>query len=255
MPKVSVIIPCYNLGAFIDEAVESVLCQTYEDFEVIIIDDGSTDSFTINILSNYIKPKTEVFRTVNKGVGSARNLAISKAKGDYILPLDADDKIAPTYMAQAVDILDNDNDVGIVYCEADFFGGQSGKWLLPDFSPQKMLYENLIFSSAFFRKADWEAVGGYNPNMKYGWEDWDFWLAMMRLKRMVVRLPEILFFYRVRYDSRDRSISFLCKCKLMARMLVRHRGLYFRQGWTVVLMVLLGTSKRLPMSRTIDGNR
>ena len=117
MPKVSIIIPCYNYGQYIDEAVDSVLAQTFQDFEIIIVNDGSTDEFTNKKLENYNKPKTTVYFTKNQGVSAARNYAIEKSSGEYILPLDADDKIHSDYIKEAVDVLEANNEIGIVYCE------------------------------------------------------------------------------------------------------------------------------------------
>ena len=103
-PTVSVVIPCYNQGQYLDEAVESVISQTYQDFEIIIINDGSNDLETIEILKNYQKPKTRIIHTENQGVIAARNRAIEAAQGKYILPLDADDKIGNTYLEEAVQL-------------------------------------------------------------------------------------------------------------------------------------------------------
>ena len=122
MPKVSVIIPCFNQGLYLDEAVESVLAQTFQDFEILVVDDGSTDEATIKMLKDYARPKTRVIHTDNQGLSMARNNGILEARGDYILPLDADDKIGPGYLEEAVRILDQHRDIGIVYCEAAFFG-------------------------------------------------------------------------------------------------------------------------------------
>ncbi len=91
MPKVSVIIPCYNHGKYIDEAVDSILNQTFKDFEIIIVNDGSTDELTNNKLKQYDKPKTFVINKENEGLSVARNTAIKRAVGEYILTLDADD--------------------------------------------------------------------------------------------------------------------------------------------------------------------
>ena len=95
MPKVSVIIPCYNQGACLEEAVDSVLAQTFQDFEILVVNDGSTDEATIRMLGKYERPKTRVIHTDNQGLAMARNNGIREARGAYILPLDADDKIGP----------------------------------------------------------------------------------------------------------------------------------------------------------------
>jgi glycosyltransferase involved in cell wall biosynthesis len=201
MPKVSVIIPCYNQGQYLNEAVDSVLNQTFQDFEILIVNDGSTDEFTNNLLKEYNRPKTKVVHTSNQGLPSARNNGIREAQGIYILPLDADDKIGNTYLEKAVKILDNHPNIGIVYCEAEFFGAKSGRWELEKYSFPNILLGNQIFCSAFFKRKDWELVGGYKPVMKYGWEDYEFWLSLIEREIEVFQIPEILFYYRQKNSS------------------------------------------------------
>lgn len=200
-PMVSVIIPCYNHGQYLDEAVHSVLEQTYQDFEIIVIDDGSTNEKTLEILETYDRPKTRLIRMSHQGLAKARNNGITACTGKYILPLDADDKIGCTYLEKAVGVLEANERVGIVYCKAEFFGEASGKWELPAYQFPSILHGNVIFCSAFFRKSDWAKVNGYNPNMIYGWEDYDFWLSLIELGRDVFSIPETLFYYRKRSDS------------------------------------------------------
>ncbi len=230
MPKVSVVIPCFNQGHYIDEAVNSVLGQTFQDFEIIIVNDGSTDDFTNNHLNNYIKPKTKVITTKNMGLASARNNGIREATGEYILPLDADDKIGGEYLELAVDILDQNPEIGIVYCEAEFFEGRSGLWYLPEYSLVKILMSNVIFCSAFFRKSQWDKVGGYNPNMLNGFEDWDFWLSLIELGAQVYRIPKVLFFYRIKNESMILNLSKnkINSLKMFVQIIINHRELYFR---------------------------
>jgi glycosyltransferase involved in cell wall biosynthesis len=195
-PAVSVVVPCYNYGAYLNEAVDSVLAQTCQDFEIVVVNDGSTEPATVALLANYDRPKTHVIHTANQGLALARNAGIAASRGRYILPLDADDRIGPVYLAQALKILEADPNIGIVYCQAEFFGAVSGPWELPPYSFPEILLDNSIFCTAMFRRADWAAVGGYNPNMTYGWEDYDFWLSLIELGRGVVQIPEVLFFYR-----------------------------------------------------------
>ena len=152
MPTVSVIIPCYNQGQFLDEAVDSVLVQSFADFEIIIVNDGSTDDLTNRLLKTYAKEKTRVIATANMGLAAARNNGIAVACGKYILPLDADDRIGTSYLEKAVAILDADSEVGIVYSKARLFGAVETDWLLPDYSLERMLVDNLIFCSAFFEE-------------------------------------------------------------------------------------------------------
>ncbi len=224
--KVSVIIPCFNLGRFIGEAIDSVTSQTFQDFEIIIINDGSTDSETNEILKSINSPKVKLVTTDNQGLVAARNTGISEALGEYILPLDADDKIASTYLEKAVAVLDQKREIGIVYCEAKFFGAEESKWDLPEFELSRMLIDNLIFCSALFRREDWKTVNGYKSYMTYGWEDYDFWLSIIELERKVYRIPEQLFFYRKRKGSMANLMSekhLLYSYKQLAK---NHRDLY-----------------------------
>jgi len=226
MPKVSVVIPCYNQGKYLEEAVESVLNQTFQDFEIIIVDDGSTDDSTKNVLKNYQKPKTKVIHTDNKGLASARNRGIQEAKGEYILPLDADDKIGREYLEEAVKILDKNRDIGIVYCEAVYFGAQDGLLILPEYSLEKILTKNIIFCSALFRKQHWEIVGGYNINMVYGLEDWDFWLSLIELGLKIYRIPKVLFHYRITELSMRNQITEDEQFFMILHASINHRQLY-----------------------------
>lgn len=229
MPKISVVIPCYNHGEYIEEAVESVLGQTYQDIEIIIVNDGSTDELTNRLLSGYARPGTTVLTIPHQGLANARNAGIKESRGEYILPLDADDKIGGRYAEEAVRILDNDVNVGIVYCEVEMFGEKTGQWDLREYSLHEELIENLIFCSAFFRRQDWEAAGGYNPNMLYGYEDWDLWLSLIELGRGVYKLPEVHFFYRVRKDSMVRKIDEEKRRFLLRQIYVNHLQLYGRE--------------------------
>lgn len=226
MPRVSVIIPCYNQGQFIDEAIESVFAQTYKDFEVTVINDGSTDAQTNLILGSYDKRPIKLIQTDNQGVARARNLGIRESSGEYILPLDADDKIGNSYMEKAVEVLDANPGIGIVYCEAEVFGAWAGKWDLPEYRFPDILFNNVIFCSGFYRKSDWREVNGYNPNMIYGFEDYDFWLSLIELGREVYRIPETLFFYRQWAGSRNESITLEQMTFLYAQLFKNHPKLY-----------------------------
>lgn len=226
MAKVSVVIPCYNQGIYLEEAVDSVLCQTYRDFEIIIVNDGSTDPCTNELLANYHRPNTRVLATANQGLAEARNTGIREACGEFILPLDADDRIGADYLEKGVAVLEADPAAGIVYCLADTFGARSGPWPSPPFSLRRMLLGNLIFCSALFRREDWERVGGYNRNMAVGWEDWDFWLSIIGLGRKVVRLPETLFHYRVKQDSMAASMDAAKKTEMHLRVMRNHPDLF-----------------------------
>jgi glycosyltransferase involved in cell wall biosynthesis len=226
MPKVSVIIPCYNQGAYLDEAVNSVLAQTFQDYEIIIINDGSTDESTNLLLADFSRPRTRVIHTANQGLATARNTGIHMSRGSFILPLDADDRIGSEYLEKAVAILDSGPEIGIVYCKAETFGARTGPWHAADFSLPQMLLGNLIFCSALFRREDWQQTKGYDPEMKAGWEDWDFWLSLLELGCQAYRIPEVLFFYRIKEVSMARSMDASIKAEMHHRVMRNHPALF-----------------------------
>lgn len=202
LKTVSIVIPCYNAGTHLTEAVESAVAQTWPAVEVIVVDDGSTDQTTLDILDEPSWPRTRIYRQHNAGPAAARNRAIREAQGDYILPLDADDTIEPDYVTKAVAVLDASPSVGCVYCKARKFGAEEGPWELPPYTAQELAVDNVIFVTALYRKEDWQTVGGYNERLRHGMEDYEFWLKLVGLGRQVVQLDECLFNYRVKASSR-----------------------------------------------------
>lgn len=222
MVKVSVIIPCYNQGPYLSESVGSVLAQTFTDFEIVIVDDGSSDPETVSLLNTSVWPKTTILHVPHGGVSHARNAAISAASGTYILPLDADDKIGPDYLEKAAALLDQDADLGIVYCRAAYFGKKKGEWSLPVFHASQMARGNMIFNAGVFRKSDWETVGGYDPGMAECWEDYEFWVALLELGRTAFQIPEILFYYRIQQVSRNSRLDRHKMARAHQRVFERH---------------------------------
>lgn len=205
--KVSVIIPCFNDGRYLRESLQSVKNQTYDNIEIIICNDGSTDELTLQVLDECSNAGIMVLHLTNRGPAVARNKGIKIATGKYILPLDADDCIEKSYIEKAVKTIEKDCSIGAVYCYADLFGNVSGRWNLPDYSLERMLVDNIVFVTAVFRKEDWEKVGGFCENFKYGMEDYDFWLSILSLGKKIVQLPEVLFFYRIKDISRTTKFN------------------------------------------------
>jgi glycosyltransferase involved in cell wall biosynthesis len=201
-PKISVITPCFNHGKFIQEMVESVLNQTFQDFEVIIVNDGSTDD-TAEILRNITSEKVKIIHIENHGPAYARNLAIENARAPIIMNLDADDKIAPDLLEKAYEIFLSNENTGIVHCDAERFGAKSGKLDTGEYTLEAMLFDNRIISQAFFKREDWKIVGGYSDELIYGLEDWDFWLLIIELGRSVFKIPENLVYYRTYENPED----------------------------------------------------
>lgn len=206
--KVSIIVPCYNQAQYLDECLISVLNQTYSNWECIIVNDGSQDA-TETVAMNWTAKDNRIkyIQKSNSGLSAARNSGITLAQGEFILPLDADDKISPDYLAQAIQVFKNDNTLKVVYCFAEKFGNESGRWELPDFSLYNLSQNNLIFCTALYRKKDWELVGGYDVKMIYGWEDWEFWIAMLKNGGNVKRIEQVGFYYRIKSNSMLNTIN------------------------------------------------
>ena len=196
-PLVSVIVPIYNAAPFLRETLDSIVASTYRPIEVVMVDDGSHDD-SLTIAQSYCKQYAEcqVIAQKNRGVSAARNTAIKAAIGTYILPVDADDKIADTFIEKAVEVIEHDNNIRVVGCRCWMFGAVDKEWKLPDFSHSLLARKNMIPATALYRKTDWERCGGYCEEEIYR-EDWDFWLSMMELGGTFYRLNEILFYYRI----------------------------------------------------------
>lgn len=207
MELVSIIMPCYNDGKYMEEAVASVKAQTYPQWELIIVDDGSDDEETVQIIKRMEAKQIKVLHTDHVKPAGARNYGIRHADGTYILPLDADDRIDKTYIEKAVKIIESDSKIGVVYCESDMFGERTGKWNLPEYSFQSMLLDNIVFVTALFYREDWEKIGGFNRNMAAGMEDYDFWLGILELGKEIYQIPEILFHYRIKPASRTTDFQ------------------------------------------------
>jgi len=201
-PEISVIVPCYKQAEFLDECIDSVIDQTFQNWECIIVDDGSPDN-TEEISKAWCKKDSRIkyYKKINEGLSKARNYGINLAVGTYILPLDADDKIGKQYMELALPYFENDNNVKIVYCRAELFGIMQGEWKLPEYSFKKLITKNIIFCSAFFYKTEWERIGGYDINMIKGLEDWEFWINMLKNGGEVVKIDTVQFYYRKKQTS------------------------------------------------------
>lgn len=199
---VSVVIPVYNMESYVAETIESVLKSDYPHIEIILEDDGSTDN-SAAVCRQYSNPEKHIYYYYqkNQGASAARNHAIQKAQGSYILPLDGDDMISPPYISEAVKVLDTRPDVKLVVSQAEFFGDKVGKWELPEFSLRLLARKNLMNNCSMYRKRDWEAAGGYCELLR-GREDWDFWISLLKNGGEVYRLPMVGLYYRIRANSK-----------------------------------------------------
>lgn len=229
-PLVSIIVPCYNQAQYLDEALQSVLNQTYINWECIIVNDGSPDN-TEQVSSKWLT-KDNRFKYIeikNGGLSNARNTGIKNAVGSYILPLDADDKIGEQYLELALKEFEKNLNLKVVYCKAEMFGEENGKWLLGEFSLEKLVRYNMIFCSAVFKKSDWEKVNGYDVAMIYGWEDWEFWISILKNDGEVKCIDKTLFYYRVKSKSMVKDLTDKKQNYLFNYLSVKHADFFVKE--------------------------
>jgi glycosyltransferase involved in cell wall biosynthesis len=205
MPKISVIIPCYNQGQYVDQAVDSVLAQTFQDFEIIIVNDGSTDSFTVEKLNIYCKPKTRVIHTENQGLAAARNNGFIQSKGEFIQFLDADDILLPKKHELQLQIFEKE-EVDVCYSNYRFYDINTNKLLPPhnlDFLTNAPLNDFLFkwerglsipIHAALFKRTIWTTLP-FKPELRAK-EDWLMWTELAIDNRKFHFLNEELVYYR-----------------------------------------------------------
>jgi glycosyltransferase involved in cell wall biosynthesis len=212
VPKASIIIPAYNAERFISQAVDSALSQTYPDFEVIVVDDGSTDG-TRAVLSAY-GDKIHYIYQENKGPSAARNAGFLASQGDYLLFLDSDDLIAPNKLELQVSLLEAQPDFGLVYSGWDYIN-EDGTQILHEMRPQKqgrllkdLLRRTLYFnpSAAVIRRECLVRAGLFDESLRAA-EDIDLWTRIARAGYTFGYIDQLLLLYRVHHGSLFTHIS------------------------------------------------
>ena len=203
----SIIIPCYNQINYLEDCLNSVLNQNFIEWECIIVDDGSTDG-SKNIAHKFctFDSRFKYFYKTNGGLASTRNFGIHQSTGTYILPLDGDDKIGENYLIKAFENFKLKPETKLVYCLGKLFGDSNKLYKLPDYTYETLLFKNCIFCSAIFKKEDFLKTTGYDENMKFGYEDWEFWLQLLNKDDFVKRINSVEFYYRKHGNS---MISFV----------------------------------------------
>jgi glycosyltransferase involved in cell wall biosynthesis len=226
-PLISVITPCYRQAQYLAEALDSVLAQTYLNWECVIVNDGSDDNTDI-IAKDYLKkdPRFKYIYQENQGLSAARNAGIKNTTGEYILPLDADDKIGPQYLEKAMKYFTSHPETTLVYAHAQLFGIEEGVWFLKPYNYIDLLKSNLIYCSAMFKRADFNITGQYDENLRTGYEDWDLYIRMLNADSIVHKLNEVHFFYRVKTVSMITAITMAHQQKLNYFIYQKHQHIY-----------------------------
>ncbi len=206
-PLISVIVPCFNEGNYLIECLDSVHNQSYKNYEIIVVNDGSTDADTNALIREIKHPRVKVLETKNQGVSLARNTAIAASDGAYILPLDADDKVGTDFIQTAIPVLERNAEIKLVTGEVELFGIKKGRVKPATYSLDKLLARNLFTVSSIFRRSDFDKTPGFNPNMKKGFEDWDFWISLLKNGGSVHQLQTVGLHYRIKRKSRNNALQ------------------------------------------------
>jgi glycosyltransferase involved in cell wall biosynthesis len=237
---VSVIVPCYNNQNTVCETIESIKNQTHKFVQIIVINDGSTDS-SLDLIQNY-KQKNPTLNMVidsqkNQGPSSARNNGVKKAIGDYLVFLDADDLISTEYLEKCLLIFENDKKVNLVYSNASFFGTKTGEWKLPNFKISDFLIINCIPIFAMVSHKNFIEIGGFDVNLTFV-EDHELWIRILeKFGEKVYKIPENLFFYRKDIEKKsltDNHKKDNLSEKSMLYIYNKHYDYYKRNGLDIV---------------------
>lgn len=200
-PLVSIVIPAYNVETTVIETLESVVAQTYDNIETIVIDDGSTDN-TLEIVKEFVKgkPSIQVYAKENEGLAATRNYGFQFVKGEYLLFLDADDLIDPSFVELCVAIFNAQPDVDIITTQVRLFERENRVYAHQVYSPEALLRENCFVITSMIKSEAFRDIGMFDTSLKFH-EDWDMWIRMTEKYNHVVRINKPLFWYRKRYSQ------------------------------------------------------
>ncbi len=225
--KVSIIIPVFNTGKLLQETLASVEAQTHKNLEVVIVDNGSTDGDTISYLQDTVAQEHTVIVSEARSVSAARNLAIDRATGTYILPLDSDDIIHPEFVTKSLGAFTKEA-VKVVRTQVKLFGKKKGVLTWEDFTLEKLLARNMMVVTSMFRKEDWKRIGGFDESFVKSFEDWEFWINLLRDGGEVATIQEPLFYYRIRKKSRNHQLNQETLAEGRYQVWNKHKELYAR---------------------------
>lgn len=227
-PLVSVLIPAYNQGQYLVQAVESAFDQTYRPIQVVVVNDGSTDQ-TDQIAQElqHSHPNLVYLSQKNQGVCQAMAAAFAEANGEYVVRLDADDYLPENYLSCLLDCLEAAGPaVAYAYCDAQYVGERQGVMEAGDFSLGRLVQENYIHVSALVRAAVIREVGYYNPNMCYGFEDWDLWLSLAEADYRGTYCSGTFLYYRQKAEGGRNDMQATRHRQMRQQVYANHPKIY-----------------------------
>lgn len=227
-PKVSIIVAVYKKEDYIASTLESIASQSYRNLEVIIINDGSPDRCPA--ICESFSRSNEKFIYISKsnsGVIDTRNIGLSIASGDLVIAFDADDIMPADFIEKIVSFSNTHPEAAVLAPGAVAIGDRSGPITFPSLELPAFLTRNAIPNSSAFRRSSLSTIPGYNPNMKHGLEDWDFWLYFVEHNMKIMRVPDAFYYYRVAAGSRN-NMSPRQRAALKRQIYENHEDLYQR---------------------------
>lgn len=236
-PSVTIIIPCFNHGRFVRQAVDSSLAQRDADVRIVVVQDGSTDPDTAAACDACAGERVRIIHQENRGLPAARNRGAFGATTEFLTFLDADDWLEPDFVAKlsAAIARDGGADVSHAYCRERLVEKGHGIWKVPEWDPILMMVTNLHPVTTLIRRDLFEAVGGFDESMRHGYEDWDLWLKFVERGLRGVRVPEPLFIWRRHSHSTMIMNVIRDHAALYAGLRERHRALFDRHAEEVLV--------------------
>ena len=235
----SVVIPYYNLGRTLPETIESIKETEYKNYEIIIVNDGSTDKESLDVLKRYTSDdKIRIINIKNKGLANARNVGAEAARGEFVAFIDADDKIDKTFYSKAINILHQYKNVSYVYSWVQYFEGSTAVWPTFNVHIPYLLCANMLADFVVIRKNDFLNFGKNRIKMEYGMEDYDGWVSLAEHGYLGVSIPEKLNLYRVRKDSMSRQFNKKMRIYLYQISRDGHEKLFAKYSKEIYMLLL-----------------
>jgi glycosyltransferase involved in cell wall biosynthesis len=224
LPLVSFIIPYYNAGATIQETIDSIFNQSYSNFDIWLINDGSTDQVSIDKLKDFEGiEKIHIHHQENMGPCIAKNYGVEKALGKLICFVDSDNILLENYIKEAVNILTIKINVDVIYSDFQFFGDKKGIHKSLQIDSFKIFIGNSVDNCVLIRKEAFLSVGGFDKYLsKLGLEDWELWINLLKNNREFYYLEKVHFKYRVISTSRTNTTANLNLDKISSYIAHKH---------------------------------
>ncbi|AGC47026.1 family 2 glycosyl transferase [Myxococcus stipitatus DSM 14675] len=228
-PRVTFLVPYFNMGRYLPETLRSIRAQTFTDYEILVVDDGSTDPHSRALLETLDAPDLRIISKQNGGLSSARNAGLKEARGHYVLPLDADDLLQPTFLEKAIALMEGSRDFAFVTSLVSYFIDDParvvGGWAPWGVERDALWVFNVASTcTALMERRHVEEVGGYDEWLT-AYEDWDVFCSLAERGLSGTVIPEPLFQYRLRPDSMTRTTVVTDRYAVMAYLYQKHPSL------------------------------